>query len=251
VVDLSRKEHSMAISQQDRTAAAPRQEPSADVAARTAAVPRWERRLQQVALVIGRLGLAYLFFTQLWWKMPPTFGCPANFAFTAANPDGSLQRTSGLCDWIGIESVYATRPHPILVANIDNQGAPEIAPDIGWLARLNGAFIDNVIKPGFPFSGWLIFGMEAFIFASLFLGLFSRLGGLVALVQSAQLMIGLAGIPNPPEWEWSYNLMPVLAFLTFAFAPGRYFGLDALLRPRLLAAAERGSRVARLVLALT
>ena len=35
-----------------------------------------EERLQKAALVVGRVALAYLFFTQLWWKTPPTFGCP-------------------------------------------------------------------------------------------------------------------------------------------------------------------------------
>ena len=39
-----------------------------------------ELNAQKVALVIARLALAWLFFTQLWWKVPPTFGCPADFA---------------------------------------------------------------------------------------------------------------------------------------------------------------------------
>ena len=47
-------------------------------------LPRWETTLRKVILVIARLGLAYLFFTQLWWKAPPTFGCPPDFAFTTA-----------------------------------------------------------------------------------------------------------------------------------------------------------------------
>ena len=116
---------------------------------------------------------------------------------------------------------------------------------------MNGVFIDNVVKPNIRWFGYVIFGMEAFIFISLFFGLFSRLGGLVAIAQSLQLMIGLAGIPNPAEWEWGYILMVVVAILVFAFAPGRYFGLDALLRPRLMVASERGNRLARLVLWLT
>jgi hypothetical protein len=226
--------------------------PSDPVTGNTLVAPaaRWERRLQQVVLVLARVGLAYLFFTQLWWKVPPTFGCGQDFAFTSGEP-AKLQRTRGLCDWIGIESVYSTQPRPIFVANLDNKGAPEIAVDIGPLARLNGLFIDNVIKPNIRWTGWMIFGMEAFIFVSLFLGLFSRLGGLVAIAQTMQLMIGLAGIPNPAEWEWGYIMMVVVAILMFAFAPGRYFGLDALLRPRFMAAAERGNRLARLALLLT
>jgi hypothetical protein len=36
----------------------------------------------------------------------------------------------------------------------------------------------------------------------------------------------------------------MLSLLVFAFAPGRTFGLDALIRPRLLAAAEKGNKLA-------
>ena len=104
----------------------------------------WEKILRKGVIVIGRLALAYLFFTQLFWKMPPTFGCPPDFAFTTGAVEGGrvqLQRTSGLCDWIGIEAVWSTQPRPFFVANLDNQGAPEIAIDLGWAARLNGLFI--------------------------------------------------------------------------------------------------------------
>jgi hypothetical protein len=210
----------------------------------------WERRIQKIAITIGRIGLAYLFFTQLWWKLPPTFGCPADFAFTTGQP-GSLQRTSGLCDWIGIEQAWSTQPRSLFQANINNQGGPELSVPIGWAARLNGVFIENVVQPSIRWFGWLVWGGEAFIFVSLFLGLFSRLGGLVAIAISSQLMIGLAGISDPYEWEWAYNNMVLLSVLMFGLAPGRYFGLDALLRPRLAAAAERGSRLARFGLWLT
>jgi hypothetical protein len=217
---------------------------------RVASLARWERWLQHAALVLLRLGLAYLFFTQLWWKLPPTFGCPADFRFTTGTPQ-QLQRSSGLCDWIGIEAVYATEPRPFFVANLDNRGAPEIAIDLGWAARLNGAFIENVVKPNIAWFGYLIWAAEAFIVVSLLLGLFSRLGGLVAIAMSAQLMIGLGGISNPYEWEWAYINMVLLAILVFAFAPGRILGLDALIRPRLLASAANGNRFARALALLT
>ena len=65
-------------------------------------------RLRQVLLVVARLGLAYLFFSQLFWKLPPSFGCPADFSFTTDSLDENgrlrLQRTTGLCDWIGVEN---------------------------------------------------------------------------------------------------------------------------------------------------
>lgn len=214
----------------------------------------WEENLKKAVIVIGRLALAYLFFTQLFWKMPPTFGCPADFAFTTGTIEGGrvqLQRTGGLCDWIGIEAVWSTQPRPFFVANLDNRGGPEIAINLGWAARLNGLFIENVVMPNIRWFGWVIWGSEAFIFVSLLLGLFSRLGGLVAIGISSQLMIGLAGISTPYEWEWSYNLMVVLSVLMFGLVPGRVLGVDAWLRPRLQATAAQGKRLAGWLLWLT
>ena len=65
------------------------------------------------------------------------------------------------------------------------------------------------------------------------LGLLTRLGGLTAIGVSAQLFIGLAAIPRPFEWEWSYGLMILLSLLMFGLAPGRIWGVDAALRRRL------------------
>ena len=209
-----------------------------------------QSRLQKISLFIARVALGYLFFTQLFWKMPPTFGCPPDFAFTTHTvEDGRvrLQRTSGLCDWIGIESAYASQSRPFFVADMTPVGGPRISINLGWLARLNGLFIDNVVMPNIQWMGWLIWGAEAFIALSLILGLFTRLGGLVAIGISAQLMIGLAGIPNPYEWEWAYNLMLVLSLVVFAFAPGSVLGLDALIKPRLEAAVSQGGRLARVL----
>ena len=45
--------------------------------------------------------------------------------------------------------------------------------------------------------------------------------------------------------------MVVLSILIFAFAPGRYLGLDALLRPRLAAAEAKGNRLAGVLKRLT
>jgi hypothetical protein len=220
-----------------------------------APIPTWERRLRNVTLVIVRIGLAYLFFTQLFWKMPPDFGCPSDFSFTTGSVDDSgrlrLQRTSGLCDWIGIENVWADQPRPFFVANIDNEGAPEISIDLGWAAKLNNFFLENIVMPNIRWFGWVIWAGEAFIFVSLFFGIFSRLGGLTAILISGQLMIGLAGISNPYEWEWAYIVMVLLSLIMFAFAPGRVFGVDAWLRPRLESAENRGNRLARAVLWLT
>jgi hypothetical protein len=211
----------------------------------------WEEILRKVVLVLARVAIALLFFANLFWKMPPTFGCPADFAFTTANAEGRLVRTSGLCDWIGVEAVWSQRPRQFFAVNLDNQGSPEIALDVSWVARLNGLFLENFVMPNIRWFGYVVWGMEAFIFVSLLLGLFGRLGALVAIAQSAQLQIGLAGISSPFEWEWAYHLMVIISLVVFAYAAGRILGVDGWLRPRLQAAANNGNRLAGLVAWLT
>ncbi len=206
-----------------------------------AADPAWDRALRNACIVIGRLGLAFLFFTQLFWKLPPTFGCSNDFAFPrlaegkTANDRAIVDGngSGGLCYWIGLESVYAPRFRQVLVVD-DNQpgGIERFGLDISPLAQANAALLDNVVKPTIGFSGWLIWGAEAFIVLSMALGLFTRLGALTALGVSLQLYVGLANIPAPYEWEWSYGAIIIIAILLFGIAPGRIFGIDGLLRKR-------------------
>ena len=216
----------------------------------------WENRLRQVVLVIVRLGLAYLFFSQLFWKLPPRFGCGPGpgFEFTSAGPSGELSRTSGLCDWIGIESIYSQRDAPYFSIP-DQYGTPRFWLNLSPLVKLNGLFVNQFVRPNFGWFGWLIFMAEAFVAVTLFLGILSRAGGLVSLFLSIQLLLGVGGIWDPAahlqEWEWSYHLMILLSLVILSTAPGRFLGLDAGLRPRLAVAADKGGRLARLLLALT
>ncbi len=209
----------------------------------------WEQRLRTIVITIVRLGVAYMFFTNLFWKLPPRFGCANDFAFPTANAEGRpvANGSTGLCYWTGLESVYAPQERRVLIADTRAAGGPDFAIDIRPLAQLNAAFLDGLVIPNIRIFGWLIFGAEAFIVLSLALGLLSRLGALTAVGIAAQLWIGLANIPQPFEWEWSYGLMVLVALALFAIAPGRYFGLDALLRPRVLRAAAQGNRLARLI----
>jgi thiosulfate dehydrogenase [quinone] large subunit len=199
---------------------------------------RLERTITVVAITIASIGLGYLFFTQLWWKVPPEFGCRNDFT------------RGGLCFFIEEESSIADDPNKLLKADIvgSNPG-PELYVPIGWATQLNGIFIDNVVQPYIRWFGYVIWGTEAWIFLSMCLGFFSRLGALAAIGQSTELMLGLSNAPN--EWEWSYILMVLLSIAMFGIAPGRYFGLDRLLRPRFRALSERGSRVGHLLLLFT
>lgn len=200
---------------------------------------RLERAFVAVAIAIASFGLGYLFFAELWWKAPPDFGCSPNF------------ESKGLCYWVGREAELADEP-PFTRFNANIVGSrpgPEVGLPVGFAKSLNGAFVENVVQPNIRYMGWVLWGTEALAFLSLCLGLFSRLGALAALGVSTHLMLGLGGAPN--EWEWSYQLMMLLSIAMLGIAPGRYFGLDRLLRPRLWALGQRGSRVSRLLLAFT
>ena len=199
---------------------------------------RLERGLIVAVIAIASIGLGYLFFTQLWWKLPPDFGCRAEFS------------RGGLCFFLQHSVEEADASNKLLKAEIiSSNPGPELSVPIGWATQANAAFIENVVQPNIRWFGYVVWGTEAWIFLSLCLGFFSRLGALAAIGMSMQLMIGLAHTPN--EWEWSYILMVLLSVAMFGLAPGRYFGLDRLLRPRFRAMGERGSRVGRLLLLFT
>ncbi|MBW7884877.1 MAG: hypothetical protein H3C34_20000 [Caldilineaceae bacterium] len=215
-------------------------------------VPMWDVRLQKIVIVIGRLGLAYLFFTQLFWKLPPTFGCVNDFAYPqpAAQNYWDANGSSGLCFWLGMETIYAGQPRQVLVADMKPAGLPKIGIEIQPLAQINAALLDSVVKPYLSVFGWLIWLAEFWVFISMLTGFLTRLGGLVSLGVSAQLFVGLANIPRPYEWEWSYGLMIILSILMLGLGAGRVFGLDGLLRRRFLPLAG-GGFMARLVQWLT
>jgi len=209
--------------------------------------------LYKVCMVIARLGLAYLFFTQLFWKLPPRFGCGAEFAFPepAEQNYWDANGSSGLCYWMGLESIFASQPRQVLVADMRSAGLPALSVNIEPLAKINGFLLDNLFIPNIRVVGWLVWLFEFWAFLSLFLGLFSRLGALAALGVSTQLYIGLANIPRPFEWEWSYGMIVALSIAMLGAAAGRTLGVDAWLRRKLAGPAERGNRLAKIGLFLS
>lgn len=174
----------------------------------------------RIGMIASRLIYGYLWYTQLLWKLPSQFGCPADFAVST-----SLQeRTSGLCDWVGLMVIYSNLP-------------------------IQADLVNRFVVPNMAIVGWLVWLMEAFVAVSLILGLFTRLGGLAALVQGLNLLIGIGFAPI--EWEWTYGMLSILGLVFLAVPTGRIWGLDALIRPRLQAATDRGNRLAKLLLFFT
>jgi len=168
-------------------------------------------RLTGPALGMVRIAIGYLWFTQTQWKMPPSFGCLPN-------------EPAGLCDWVGRE-----------IAN----------PKFSWYR----AFLVNVVQPNFDLFGWLVYAGELVTAILLVCGLLTRLGGLLGFVQGINLLIGLWSVPH--EWYWTYAMLALLNLTLALTAAGRWLGADAILHPRAAAAGARGSRLGRIVAALT
>jgi uncharacterized membrane protein YphA (DoxX/SURF4 family) len=177
-------------------------------------------RFSQVGLLISRLMIGLLWFTQLLWKLPPSFGCPANFAVSTS----ITARTTGLCDWVGLMSIYSLIP-------------------------LQASLVKKFVIPNMAWMGWLIFLMEAFVAVTLILGLFTRLGGLVGLLQAMNLFFGVSAVPG--EWYWSYLMLAILSLIFLAIPTGRTLGVDAWLRPRLRGGAGKGNWLAKVLLAFS
>jgi hypothetical protein len=215
--------------------------------------PRLDSWLFRTCTVIARLGLAYLFFTQLFWKLPPRFGCGDDFVFPipAEQSHWEANGSSGLCYWIGLESVFASQPRQVLIADMRPANLPTISVNIQPLAQLNGLLLDNLFIPNLALFGWLIWLAEFWIFLSMLLGLFTRLGAAVSIAVSLQLYIGLANIPRPYEWEWSYGAIVLLSIALLGAAAGRSLGVDGWLRRKLAPAAQSGNRLAKFALLLT
>jgi hypothetical protein len=174
----------------------------------------------RLGMVIFRVAIGIVWFSELLWKLPPTFGCPPNFTVTTS----ISARTTGLCDWIGIMTLYSRWP-------------------------LQASLVKSLVVPNIAWMGWIIWLAEAFVAVSLILGLFTRLGGLLGFVQAINLLIGVSAAPG--ETIWLYVFLAVTALFFVVVPAGRFLGLDAWLRPRLQAGAERKNRLARILLSLT
>ncbi len=176
--------------------------------------------VSSIGLLLSRLGTGTVWLAQLFWKLPPRFGCPADFAVTT----GFNTRTSGLCDWVGIMTLYSRLP-------------------------LQASLVKRFVVPNLSWVGWIIFLMEAFVAASLILGAFTRLGGLAGLLQAVNLYIGVSAFPG--EWPWSYILLAITGFFFMAVPAGRIWGLDVGLQPYFHARAERGKKLSKVFEILT
>ncbi len=93
-------------------------------------------------------------------------------------------------------------------------------------------FLENVVQAYPTFWHLTQFIVEGGLAVTLILGLFTGWASLLAFAWTANLIIGSYAVPNEPLYLFPlWGLAPLAVWATRA---GRYAGLDARLRPRLL-----------------
>ncbi len=165
-----------------------------------------ERSLTGMALI--RIFVGYLWFQQLFWKMPPTF--------------------AGLYGYIVRESQHTFLP--------------------GYGALLQHTFLAGCSSPSSPVGctafvplAACVWTAELLVAISLLFGLVTRFGAILATILSIQLYVGLAYT----EWIWTYGMLVLLALVLVAIPAGRRLGGDLWLAPRLQAAGQH-NRIAHI-----
>jgi uncharacterized membrane protein YphA (DoxX/SURF4 family) len=89
-------------------------------------------------------------------------------------------------------------------------------------------FMKDVVLPHMTLFGPIVFLAELVFAGSMMLGLAVRFVGVLALVYTLQLWLGLYG--NSSEWPWTYMFLALLMFLFALEGAGRSLGFDAWLR---------------------
>jgi len=137
------------------------------------------------ALAGLRILLGVLWLANLGWKLPPDFG--------KNDPEGLLY----------------------------NFQRAERYAVIGPLQDISR----EVIIPHFTLFGWLVFLAELTAGTLLLLGLWTRIGALIGLVQS--IAITLLVVRAPGEWVWTYVMFVAIGLVVLVTPSGSRLSLDA------------------------
>ena len=158
-----------------------------------------------VALI--RIFVWYLWFQQLFWKMPPNF--------------------TGLYSYIIRESQHTIIPgYGYILQHTFLSGCTSLHAATGCTLFVPLAA-----------SVWIA---ELIVAISLMFGFFTRIGAILGTVLAFQLYVGL----GYTEWLWTYGMLVLLCLFLTAIPVGRRLGVDQWLAPRLQAAAN-SNRLAR------
>lgn len=171
----------------------------------TTAITLSERSMTGLALI--RIFVGYLWFQQLFWKMPPDF--------------------AGLYTYIVRESQHTILPgYGYVLQHTFLTGCTS-------LHNASGCTLFVPLAAGV----WIA---ELTVAMSLMFGAFNRFGAILGVILAAQLYIGL----GYADWYWTYGMLVLLCLALTAVPAGRRLGIDQWLAPRLQAAASN-NRFAR------
>ena len=106
---------------------------------------------------------------------------------------------------------------------------------VGYRGIVNGYISANIETPFNIFAkSVLLPNAEVFVLVqiiielvisiSLIFGIFTRLGSIIGIFVSINLLFLTLGVPG--EWLWTYIMMIVGFFLTGIYSAGRWYGLD-------------------------
>jgi uncharacterized membrane protein YphA (DoxX/SURF4 family) len=159
-----------------------------------------------LGLALFRIFVGYLWFQQLFWKLPPDF--------------------AGLYKFVIRETQFAFIP--------------------GYSYILQHTFLAGCTSPNSTAGCTLFVPMAAGVWTGelvvsicLLFGIFSRFGGFLSTLLALQLYVGLSN----SEWYWTYGMLVLLGFALIWVPTGRRLGVDQWLAPRLQARAGK-SRIA-------
>ena len=158
-------------------------------------------------VAIIRIFVGYLWFQQLFWKMPPNF--------------------AGLYPYIIRESQHTIIPgYGYILQHTFLSGCT-------GLHAATGCTLFVPLAAG-------VWVAELIVAISLMFGIFTRIGAILGTVLAFQLYVGL----GYTEWLWTYGMLVLLCLFLTAIPVGRRLGVDQWLAPRLQAAAN-SNRLAR------
>jgi uncharacterized membrane protein YphA (DoxX/SURF4 family) len=108
--------------------------------------------------------------------------------------------------------------------------------------ELYRAFLQDVVVPHFHFFGWLLGFMEVAIGVSLVLGVLTRAGALLSVLQAVNLLIAQA---RTPEGPWIYLAILAVSLLVLFTPSNRRFSVDRRFAPRVAARLSRTTLLTR------
>lgn len=160
-----------------------------------------------IGLALLRVFVGYLWFQQLFWKLPPDF--------------------KGLFPYIVRETKFTFIPgYSFILQHTFLAGCTSLSSTAGCTLFV-------------PMAAG-VWTAELVVSICLLFGVFTRLGAILATILALQLYVGLSN----SEWYWTYGTIVLLGFALTTIPAGRRLGVDQWLAPRLQAAASH-SRIAR------